>query len=42
MSGAASKGKTVNKITFRVEFILTLFFSENILSNGCFRVKNNN
>ncbi len=26
MSGAESEGKTENKITFRVEFILTLFF----------------
>jgi len=25
MSGAESKGKTEKKITFRVEFILTLF-----------------
>ena len=30
MSGAASEGKTENKITFRVEFILTLFFSEKV------------
>jgi len=28
MSGAASEGKTENKIIFRVEFILALFFSE--------------
>jgi hypothetical protein len=27
-----SEGKTENKITFRVEFILTLFFSERNIS----------
>jgi len=30
MSGAASKGKTENKIKFRAEFILALFFCEEV------------